>query len=462
MKVGLLKDDLKEQLEASQEIFKEKCISLVHLLRALWPLLLVLALAAGMAIWLAKPAPPSRVTIATGPDGSAVEVFGRQYGDFFRRHGITLQIIPTSGYCENISRLLDPKNPAQVAFVMGGLLKPEQAKGLLSLGSIAHQPVWFFHYGPVGKGGMALEALKTEKINIGPPASGTNALAQQILRLNEVPVGPNILQIGLLDGVNALQRGEIDGVLIVDSLDGPGVQTLLHSHKVHLVGFPRAQAYAKQLHFIEALQLPMGSIDLARNIPSEDLQLIAATVNLLIHEDLHPAIQMLFMQAAAEVNGQESFFSQAGEFPSYKDPTVPESEIAQRYYKSGPPFLMRYLPFWLAEFIDRMFVMLMPLFVFAYPITRSMPNFRRQRILKRLQQYYGRLKFLESEVFNRYEPTHRDDYFQRLDALEREVIAHKVPHSFVENYFELRSNIDFVRQKLSQLEAGLSPNDLPP
>jgi hypothetical protein len=81
-----------------------------------------------------------------------------------------------------------------------------------------------------------------------------------------------------------------------------------------------------------------------------------------------------------------------------------------------------------------------------------MPNFRQQRMLKRLQQYYGKLKFLESEVFRHYEPTHRDDYFQRLDELERDVIAHKVPHSLVENYFELRSSIDFVRQKLIQLE----------
>ena len=425
-----------------------------------WHLLLFLALAAGMAIWLARPAPPNHVTIATGPGGSSFEIFGRQYAEFFRRHGITLETIPSSGSGENIASLLDHKDSVQAALVQGGLLKPEQAKGLLSLGSIAYQPFWLFHRSSSDRGVIDLEKLRTQKFSIGPPGSGTNALALHIMGLNGIPIGPNISQLPLLDGVDALQRGEIDGMLIVDSLDGPGLQTLLHNPSFYLVNFPRAPAYTRQLDFIEAVQLPMGSIDLAKNIPPEDVQLIATTVSLLIDENLHPAIQMLFMQAAAEANGRESFFSQAREFPSYKDPTVRESEIAQRYYKSGPPFLMRYLPFWLAEFIDRMFVLLMPLIAFAYPIIGSMPNFRRKRILRRLQQYYGKLKFLESEVFNHYDPTHRDDYFQRLDALEREVVALEVPHSFAGNYFDLRSDIDFVRQKLTQLEAGASPNDL--
>jgi len=458
--VDLFKDHIKEHLEASQEVFRERYTSLVQVLRALWPLLLLLALAAGIAIWLAKPAPPGTVAFATGPEGSALEIFGRQYEAFFRRHGITLQIIPSSGSRENISRLRDPKDPVQAGFVEGGLLKPEGAAGLLSLGSIAYHPVWFFHYGPLSQEHMTGEIFKTERINIGPPGSGSNAVGHHILRLNGLPAGPNILEYGLMEGVNALQRGEIDGVLIVDSLDGPDVQTLLHSPDIQLLGAPRAKAYVKQGHFMEVVQLPTGSIDLARHIPPQDLELVAVTVSLLVAKDLHPAIQMLFMQAAAEVNGRESFFSEAKEFPSYKDPTVPESEVAQRYHKSGPPVLMRYMPFWLAEFIDRIFIMLMPLFVFAYPLIRSMPNFRRQRTLKRLQQYYGKLKFLESEIFNHYQPTSRDDYFRRLDELEREVIALVVPRSFAENYFELRSSIDFVRRKLSQLETGVSSNDL--
>jgi TRAP-type uncharacterized transport system substrate-binding protein len=449
--MGSVKEDFKEHIEASLELLRDRCFSLIRLLRETWPLLLLLVIIAGMVIWLAKPAPPRHVVIASGVNGSSADLFAKEYAEFFRQHGIFLEILPTSGSRENIARLLDQKNSIHVAFVQGGLLKPEEAKELLSLGSIGYDPLWFFHRGPISKEFNGVEALKTNKVAIGPPGSGTNALTRHIMKLNGISVGPNILEIPFIDAAGAIQRGEIDGMIIVDSLDAL-VRTLLYSPAVHLVQFTRVPAYTKQLHFIEAVQIPMGSIDMAKNLPPEDVQTIATTLNLLIGKNLHPAIQMLFMQAMTKVNGRESFFSQAKEFPSYKDPAVPESEIAQRYYQNGPPFLMRYLPFWLAEFIDRMSILLMPLIAFAYPIISSMPNFRRQRILKRLQQQYGKLKFLESEIINNYEPVRRDEYIQRLDVLERDVVSLKVPQSFAENYFQLRSNIDFVRGILNRLE----------
>lgn len=447
--MGSVKEDVKEHIVASQEILRDRWSNLLQMLKEIWPLILLLAFAVGLAIWFAKPAPPTRVIIATGPKGSSAQLYASQYAKFFQRHGITLEILPTLGSKENIAHLLDRKDPVQAAFVQGGLLTPEQAVNLLCLGSIGYEPLWFFHRGNLGQKIRAIEALRLHKIAIGPPGSGTNALAQNILRLNGVPVGSNVMQMPWPDTVSALQRGELDGMIIVDTLEAPVIQNLLRNPMLNLVSFERASAYTKQLPFIETVQLPMGSIDLAKNLPPHDVKLLATTDNLLIDKDLHPAIQMLFMQAMAEVNGREGFFSDAREFPAYKDPTVPESEVAIRYYKNGPPWIMRYLPFWLAEFIDRMFIMLMPLIAFAYPIIRSMPNFKRQRVLKRLRQQYGKLKFLESDILNHYEPSRQNEYIDRLDKLERDVISLKVPHSFAENYFELRSNIDFVRDKLS-------------
>jgi TRAP-type uncharacterized transport system substrate-binding protein len=445
-----IKEDFKEHVEASLELLRDRCLSLLRFFRETWPLLIFLAIIIGMAIWLAKPAPPRRVSIATGAAGGSVQIFAAEYVEFFRRHGITLETVTTGGSCDNISLLLDKKSNVKAAFVQGGILKPEQTKDLLSLGSIAYEPLWFFHRGKV-EGAAAIEALKTRKFAIGPPDGGTNVLARHFLRLNGIPLGPNILQIPLAAAADALARGEIDGMLVVDSLDSPLVQKLLRNPVLYISNFNRAKAYEKLLPFIEIVQLPMGLVDVEENLPPDDVQLIATTVGLIVDKDLHPAIQMLFMQAAAEVNGRETFFSGAKEFPSYKDSTVKESEIAQRFYKHGPPLLMRYLPFWLAEFIDRMLVILMPLVAFAYPIISSMPNFRRQRVLKRMQQQYGKLKFLENDITSSYDPARRDEYIQRLDTLERDVISFKVPQNFAENYFQLRSNIDFVRGILNKL-----------
>ncbi len=450
--MGQIKEEFKEHIEASLEYLRDRWVSLKNIGRETWPLLILVLFAVCLAIWLARPAPPKQVSIATGAVGGSVQVFAAEYKKFFRRHGITLEIITTGGSCDNVSLLLDKKSGIKSAFIQGGILKPEQAKDLLSLGSIAYEPLWFFHRGRL-EGDAAVKALRTHKFAIGPPDGGTNVLGRHFLRLNNVPVEPNILQIPLSDAADALVAGKIDGMLVVDSLDSPLVQMLLHAPEIYVSNFNRAQAYERQLPFIEIVQLPMGSIDIEKNLPSKDIKLIATTVSLIVSNDLHPAIQMLFMQAAAEVNGRETFFSAAKEFPSFKDPTVRESEIAQRFYKHGPPFLMRYLPFWLAEFIDRMFVILMPLIAFAYPIVSSMPNFRRQRVLKHLQQQYGKLKFMENEIANNYDTTRHNEYVQRLDELERDVISLRVPHGFAENYFELRSNIDFVRSILNRLKA---------
>jgi TRAP-type uncharacterized transport system substrate-binding protein len=450
--MGSVKEDVKEHIVASHEFLRDRWSHYVQILKEIWPLILLLIFVAGVAIWFAKPAPPNHVFIATGAKGGATQVYAKQYAKFFKRHGITLESLLTHGSNENIARLLDRKDPVQVAFVQGGLLKTEQAEELLSLGSIGYEPLWFFHRVSLGRNIQAEEALRLQKIAIGPPGSGTNTLAQNILRLNGVPVGSNVLQVPWPDAVTAIQRGDIDGIIIVDSLEAPIIQILLRDPNLTLVSFERVQAYTKQLPYIEAVQLPMGSIDLAKNMPSRDVQLLATTVSLLIDKELHPAIQMLFMQVMTEVNGRESFFSNTREFPAYKDPTVQESEVALQYYKNGSPWMMRYLPFWLAEFIERMFIMLMPLIAFAYPIITSMPNFRRQQILKRLQQQYGKLKFLESDIVNHYEASRRAEYIDRLNKLEQDVISLKIPHSFAENYFELRSNIDFVRDKLGRCE----------
>jgi TRAP-type uncharacterized transport system substrate-binding protein len=456
--MGSIKEDFRETIDASLELLRDQGTATTRFFREAWPLVLLLVIALTLVIWFAKPAPPRRVIIATGSTGASVHTFAKHYADFFRRHGITLQLVSTGGSGDNIALLIDPRKPVHAAFVQGGIIQPEQTKGLLSLGSIAYEPLWFFYRGTLDRGAKSLKPLKKQKVSIGPPESGSNTLARQIMMLNGLSPGPNILEMPFLAAAEALQRGEIKGMMIVDSVDGPLVQDLLRTPGITLGHYVRAAAYTKRLHFLEAIELPTGSIDLSRNIPPNNVTLVATTVSLIVREDLHPAIQMLFMQAAAEVNGRESFFAHDKEFPSCKDPTVRESEIARRFHKNGPPFLMRYLPFWLAEFVDRMFVIFMPLIAFAYPVISAMPNFRRQRALKRLRQHYGKLKFLENEMLNHYDPGKQDEYLERLGSLEKSAMALRVPKSLFENYYELRSNINFVREWLNRLAAPGSAN----
>jgi fermentation-respiration switch protein FrsA (DUF1100 family) len=101
------------------------------------------------------------------------------------------------------------------------------------------------------------------------------------------------------------------------------------------------------------VSLARGVVDLSRNVPPRDVQLVAATCSLVAREDLHPALVQLFVQAAARIYGGGGWLSHPGQFPSALNTEFPLARDAERYYRNGPPLLQRYLPFWLANLIDR-------------------------------------------------------------------------------------------------------------
>src|SRR5262249_56661172 len=95
---------------------------------------------------------------------------------------------------------------------------------------------------------------------------------------------------------------------------------------------------------------------------------------------------------AAAVHGQRGLFESPKQFPSPDYLEFPLMVEAERYHKSGPPFLARYLPFWAATLVDRVKVLLLPLLVLV-PIVRLVPpayNWRvRSKIVKRYPDILG-------------------------------------------------------------------------
>jgi TRAP-type uncharacterized transport system substrate-binding protein len=419
-------------------------------MREVWPLILLLVAALGFVIWLAKPAPPRHVVMAAGTGGS-YWILAQEYVQFFHKNGVTLHIFTTHGAEENLARLRDRQDPVYAAFVQGGIVKPGETAGLLSLGSVDYEPVWFFYRGPGAiESDRDIHRILNMRIAIGPKGSGTHAQAMHILKLNGIEPTSVLLTMSNPDAVRALQRGEIDAVFLVDGFESASVQTLIKDPKIRLASFGRAAAYTRLLPFMEKLEVPMGGFDLVRNFPPQDTQLIATTTNLLIDDRMHPAIQMLFLQAAQEINGKKGYFARSGEFPSYKDPVVPQSKVAIRFHQKGPPFLMDYLPFWLAEFIDRMFFLLVPFFAFAFPVIKAMPAYRFAMAKARIDRVYSELKYFEGEISQSYDPARLDEYIRRINRMENRVLKMTLPKSLGGTYYSLRKDIDFVRTSLGR------------
>ena len=127
------------------------------------------------------------------------------------------------------------------------------------------------------------------------------------------------------------------------------------------------------------------------------------------------------------------------------------SPEAARYYKSGAPLLQRYLPFWAANFVDRMIVLLVPIIALAIPLVRLLPTLYHWRIRSRIYRQYGELKFLEDEVINQPAAEKARDYVARLDSIEDRVNKLRIPLAYHEQMYTLRSHIDLVRMRIGRL-----------
>jgi TRAP-type uncharacterized transport system substrate-binding protein len=408
---------------------------------------LILAALVATVIWLG-PLPPRVVMMSTGAPGSDYDLFARRYQAILKQSGVRLRLLPSAGAVENLRRLNDPHSDVSVAFAQGGLTSEAQSPGLESLGTMFFEPFWFFSRLPVVP---RLENLRGRKMSIGPEGSGTRALSLQFLALNGVEDSffAQLLPLDAGQASAALLHGDIDAAALVTSPDSEVLRRLLASSELNLAGFPRADAYVALYPYLSKLTLPAGVGNLATNRPPTDVTLLAPKASLIVRQSLHPALQYLLLEAAGEIQSAPNIFQAAGRFPAAERGDVPLSKDAREFYKTGAPFLQRYLPFWLAVFASRLLVLLIPLVGIVYPLLRFTPALYSWSMRRRIFRLYGELKFVEAELEARGGRA-AGDLQLRLQRLEDHANQIRMPFSFAPFLYQLRTHIALVRSRLPQ------------
>lgn len=417
------------------------------------PTLLLVGAFCALAYWLVDPAPPRQVSLSTGQDNSAYEEFGKKYVATLAKHGIKVTLQPSLGSQDNLQRLNGGKT--DIAFVQSGSTEHEDAErhGLISLGSLFTEPVWLFMR--EDKAVTELAQLKGMKINLGPEGTGVPGLFRQLLSVNGVEA--NELTVSDLQNTPAtveLLEGRIDGLVFSSAPEAPLIQMLLQTPGIKLFDFSQAEAYTRRLPFLTHVVLPRGIVDLGQNIPAQDYHLIAPTATLVAREDLHPALVDLFVQAAARIHGGTGWFQQQGQFPSARYTEIPVAPEALKFYKDGAPVLQRYMSFWLANFFDRMWVLVVALGALILPLSRVVPPLYVWRIRSRVYRWYGQLRTVE-QALEDVPPEQRAQVYaaqlKRLDQIEEMVNQISIPLSFADGLYGLRSHINFVRKRILSL-----------
>ena len=415
-------------------------------------ILLALGLLA-LAYWWLDPNPPKQVTLATGPAQSAYAEFGTRYAKALAQNGIEVRLVPSEGSSANLQLLREGK--ADLGFVQGGSDEnPLNAEsGIESLGSLFVEPLWLFY-----KTQAAIDAttndtltsfgqLKTLRINVGTPGSGVPALMEKLFDVNRLELATlKLSKLEQTPATMAFLNNEVDAIVFASAPESPMVQMLLQTPGVKLLDFNQNEAYSRRFSFLTPVALPRGVVDLAGDVPVSDVRLVAPTTTLLARDGVHPAILQLFSQASLKMHGSASWFNRAREYPNVANTEFPLAQEADRTIRNGVPLLQRYLPFSLANLMERMWLALGIIIAVLLPLSRIVPPLYQFRIRSRIFRWYGQLRNIEERLGENTESP--SVLLTELEALEVHAEKVTVPLSYADELYSLRNHIDMVRQKL--------------
>lgn len=404
-----------------------------------------------------NPLPPKQVFIGAGQKGSSYRQIGKQLAGYFTHYGIELQTVDSQGLSEDLGRVIATDSPVSAGFYVAGSSNPDTLKELVSLGSIQFSPVWLFYRGPeISEVDGLPTILKNKKVAVGNSGSSSHAIVERIAALHGVDVNAaqNLMEIPHMEAAEKLRRGEIDAMFILDSIDSPLIQSIVHDPAIHLLDFTRAGAYCKQLPFLHELVIPEGSLNLQRNYPRHDIHLLGTTVDLLVESNTHPVVQWIFLKAARHIsNTRQQFFSDPGHFPVYLNRSLPLSKVAKRYYQDGLPPLANYVPLWLADFIDQVWFYLLAGLTVLIPATRLMVASRTYHSNQILENAFIHLRAIDRGIAGLQSLEAADRLLAELESLGQEVEHTWIASNNFKAYYSFKPRVKNVRDAIKEKRA---------
>lgn len=417
-----------------------------EVLKVWLPILVLVAAGFALAWRFVDPAPPKSFAFAGGAPGGAYADFAERYRALLAKEGIVLEVRATTGSLDNLRRLNAEPPTADAGFVQGGVGSEEGAPGLATLASVFFEPVWLVLRSDLAV--AKLYDLRGLRVAVGGEGSGTQVLVRQMLRANGLDATRDILaaNLGTDAAFAALADGQIDAAFVVSARPPAALADLLAAGRHRLYSFARHEAYRLQFPFLSSVVLPAGGLDLARDLPREETILLAPAAQLVVREDLHPALVGLLVRAAQQVHKQRQLFSPAGTFPTtrYNDFDLHEDSV--RLLERGPNFLTRILPFWAAVLAERMMVLLIPLLTLLIPLARIAPPAYRWQVRGKIFNKYKELRRIERDLRASPSAEAKARLHAELAALQQAAEALRVPVSYADTLYNLRLHIRFVRE----------------
>ena len=429
-----------------------------EIVRAYWPFVAIGLTGLLLAMRFIEPPPPRALTFAAGSEGGAYYAFAERYQRLLAEKGVDVTIMQTAGSLENLRLVRD--GDADVALVQGGTADPQTDAELRALGGLFPEPAWVFVRNDLEAADF--NDLRSARMAIGPEGSGTRALAMLMQSEWGGVWGANTrVPLSGQAAANALMAGDVDAAIFTSEISATYLQRLFRSEDIHLVSFDRAPAVARRHPALATSTLLRGVLNIGRDQPERDVQLIAPIAQLVVPDNAHPAIEAILLDAAHAIHAEGSLLAPAGAFPDQKLTDLALTPEAERYYRNGPTALRRWFSFGMANFLERSWVLLIPLLTLMIPLARVAPPIYRWRVRRRIYVWYSDLRDLEVRGRTAKTDEEKIAVMNELNQLQKDAGEIEVPLSYTDDLYRLRNHIEFVEGLLEQLNPPSKPQNAP-
>jgi len=396
-----------------------------------------------LALWYFIPAPPHEITMAVGVKDGPFEHLALRYRERLARHHVKLNIRFTKSSADSIKLLRDSKSGLDAVFSLGGVTNSSESPGLVSLGRIAYSPIWILYRGPETIDNLS--QLRGKRLSLGPSTAPTYAKILAAYGVNAE--NTTLLTHSAPAAKKMLRDGIVDVIFISQQVTNPNILGVLRDPSFRLVNVAQAEALAQLFPSLSRLALSQGVIDLQKNIPASDINLISLTDVVLVRADLHPEMIYLLARTMKQEHGHAGIFQRVGEFPTQTDPEFPMAEEAIDYYKNGPSFLQRYLPFWMINYAKRVAAILIAAVAVVIPIFTYGPKVYRLLLNARLMKLYRRLRDIEAELEGQLTAAQVEVAQVKLEGINRAARILTTRHSDL--FINLMGHIRLIRVELA-------------
>jgi uncharacterized protein len=394
-----------------------------------------------------QPSSKKEITIATGSIDGEYYKTALQYKDILEKKKVKVNSLTSNGSMENIQLLKNKK--ADIAFVQNGIDKLKNQHSLKAIASVNYEPLWIFYKNENYTMDYIIQLI-SKKISVGNEGSGTKDLALKILNDNGIDnENSQILSHSTQEAKELLLKGEIDAMFVVTSANSKIVKELLENPNINLFSFKRAKAYSRKYSFLESIPLYEGTIDLYKNLPSQDVNLLTTTANLIVREDFSDELTRLVLKEIKIIHNKKGLFEAQNQFPNIDNLTIEINEDANRYFTYGDTWLEKIFPYWIASNIDRLKILLIPLITLMIPLSKGFFPLYRWSIRSKIYKWYEEIQKIDLEV----EDAKNEELTQHLEkitALKKEIKSEtKVPLSYMGEYYDLIMHLELIISKIN-------------